>query len=44
MVDMRDGFLRELDKEPTGIQGHINHYCKILEVIDPDLFFVIDDN
>lgn len=30
MVELRDGFLRELDKEQSGIQGRIKHYDEIL--------------
>jgi len=44
MVDLRDGFLRELDKEPSGIQGHINNYTNILSYIDPELHEVIEGN
>lgn len=35
MTDIRDCFLRELDKEPTGIEGHVQSYTSILRVIDP---------
>ena len=35
MEDLRDGFLRELDKEVSGMMGHINHYSEILLAIDP---------
>ena len=44
MVDMRDGFLRELDKEPSGMQGHINNYKNILSYLDPELHDVIEGN
>lgn len=44
MIDLRDGFLRELDKEETGLQGHISHYCSILNHIDPELLNIIEEN
>ena len=43
MVDLRDGFLRELDQEETGIQGHISHYTEVLKHTDPDLLKIIED-
>ena len=27
MVTMRDSFLRELDKEESGLEGHMKHYA-----------------
>lgn len=35
MADLRDGFIRELDKEASGLQGHIQHYDRVLRVVDP---------
>ena len=34
MVDLRDGFLRELDRESSGLDGHINHFDRVLHVLD----------
>lgn len=34
MADLRDCFIRELDKEDSGLQGHIHHYDRILRVVD----------
>ena len=44
MVDLRDGFLRELDKEDSGLNGHIEHYEQVLNVLDPVLYDVIEQN
>jgi predicted glycosyltransferase len=41
MVVMRDPFLRELDKEESGLEGHMNHYDQILEFADPDIYDII---
>ena len=41
MIDLRDGFLRELDKEETGMQGHIDHYCEVLSLVDCELYEII---
>jgi hypothetical protein len=30
MMDLRDSFLRELDREATGLDGHIFHYDNVL--------------
>jgi len=34
MIDLRDGFLRELDRESSGLDGHINHFDRVLHVLD----------
>ena len=34
MADLRDCFIRELDKEDSGLQGHIHHYDRVLRVVD----------
>ena len=44
MVVMRDPFLRELDKEESGLEGHMNHYDKILEFTDPSIHEIIIGN
>ena len=41
MVELRDGFLRELDKESNGIQGRIKHYEEILQIVEPHAFHTI---
>ena len=35
MIEIRDGFLRELDKEQSGIDGKVKSFAKILKNIDP---------
>jgi len=34
MADVRDGFIRELDKEVSGLEGHIHHFDRVLRVTD----------
>ena len=41
---MRDPFLRELDKEDSGLEGHIKHYAEVLAQVDPELSEVIEGN
>lgn len=38
MIEIRDGFLRELDKEKSGIAGKIKAYSDILKVVDPVVY------
>ena len=38
MIEIRDGFLRELDKEDTGISGRIRFFSKILKVVEPVVY------
>lgn len=38
MSELKDGFLRELDKEDSGIQGKCRAIDKIVEVVDPQVF------
>lgn len=38
MTEIRDGFLRELDRESSGITGKVYTYAKILKRIEPFLF------
>ena len=35
MIEIRDGFLRELDRESSGITGKVSIYAKLLKRIDP---------
>ena len=41
MVHLRDGFLRELDREPCGMDGHINRYNNILHASDESVWSVL---
>jgi hypothetical protein len=44
MQELRDGFLRELDKEKTGIQGRIKQYAEIMKVVEPHAYHTIETN
>lgn len=44
MVELRDGFLRELDKEQNGIQGRIKKYSDIMKVVEPHAYHSIEMN
>mmetsp|Transcript_11005 Transcript_11005/g.16688 ORF Transcript_11005/g.16688 Transcript_11005/m.16688 type:complete len:336 (-) Transcript_11005:371-1378(-) len=44
MVELKDGFLRELDKEKTGIQGRIKTYAEILRIVEPHVHHTIEAN
>lgn len=35
MTEIRDGFIREMDKEQSGITGKVAEFAAILKVIDP---------
>ena len=37
MIEIRDGFLRELDPEHTGISGKVRTFANILKVVDPQV-------
>lgn len=41
MTELKDGFLRELDKEKTGIQGRIRQYDEILKAVEPHAYHTI---
>lgn len=43
MMEVRDGFLRELDKEKSGITGRIKSYADILKVVDPVAYRNLED-
>ena len=38
MMEIRDGFLRDLDKEQSGITGRVKAYSDLLLEIDPDVY------
>lgn len=44
MVEMRDGFLRELDKEQNGIHGRIKAFAEIMKVVEPHAYHAINSN
>ena len=35
MTEIRDGFIRDMDKERSGISGKVDTFAAILRVIDP---------
>lgn len=35
MIEIRDGFLRELDREASGISGKVQAYASLLKEVDP---------
>jgi len=37
MSEIRDGFLRTMDSEPTGITGKVKSFDRLLQTVDPDL-------
>jgi hypothetical protein len=37
MAELKDGFLRELDKEDSGLQGKCNAIDEIVAVCDPEV-------
>lgn len=44
MGELKDGFLRELDKEKSGIQGRIKAYADIMKVTEPHAYHTIETN
>jgi len=39
MSEIRDGFLRAMDSETTGINGKIRTFSEMMEKLDPELFY-----
>jgi hypothetical protein len=39
MAEIRDGFLRSMDNEPTGINGKIRIFSQLLSQVDPDIYY-----
>ncbi len=44
MEELRDCFLRELDMEETGLEGHISHYREVLKCFDSELHVIIEED
>lgn len=38
MIEVRDGFLRELDQENSGITGKVRSFANILKVVDEPVY------
>ena len=43
MAEARDGFLRAMDSENTGINGKIKSFENLLMELDPELFNHLND-
>jgi TBC1 domain family member 13 len=43
MAEIRDGFLRTMDNEPTGINGKIRIFAQLLLKIDPALYYHLQE-
>jgi TBC1 domain family member 13 len=39
MAEIRDGFLRAMDNEPSGINGKIRIFSQLMLKVDPDLYY-----
>jgi hypothetical protein len=39
MAEVRDGFLRTMDNEPSGINGKIRIFSQLMLKVDPDLYY-----
>ena len=39
MAEIRDGFLRSMDSESTGINGKIKTFSDLMQKIDPELHY-----
>ena len=37
MIEIRDGFIRDLDKEESGITGKVAIFSEILRIVDPEV-------
>ena len=44
MIELKDGFLRELDKESNGIYGRIKQYAEIMKAVEPHAYHTIETN
>lgn len=43
MIELRDSFMRELDKETTGLKGLIDYFQLVLNAHNRELFELIED-
>ena len=43
MTEIRDGFIREMDQEQSGITGKVAEFAAILKVIDPQVFANLEE-
>jgi len=38
MTEIRDGFMRDMDKEESGISGQVEAFANVLKIIDPKIY------
>ena len=38
MTEVRDGFMRDMDKEQSGISGQVEAFANVLKIIDPKVY------
>ena len=38
MTEIRDGFMRDMDKEESGISGQVQAFANVLKIIDPKVY------
>ena len=38
MTEIRDGFMRDMDKEESGISGQVQGFANVLKIIDPKVY------
>ena len=43
MAEIRDGFLRAMDNESTGINGKIRTFSQLMLKLDPDLYYHLQE-
>jgi len=43
MAEIRDGFLRTMDNEPSGINGKIRIFSQLMLKIDPYLYYHLQE-
>ena len=41
MMELKDGFIRELDNEKNGIQGRLKSFGEILKAVEPHVDYNI---
>ena len=44
MTEMKDGFLREMDKDKGGLQSRIKHYTEVMKAVEPHAYRAISEN
>jgi len=44
MIELKDGFLRDMDNEKSGLKGRMKTYAEILKVVEPHAHHTIEHN